>query len=95
MPVEVSHALRRMERAGQLSASAAQAALEGAVAYDYELWPFLPFASRVWELRGALTAYDAWYVALAETLDVPLATLDRRLASSNGPRCRFVTPSEQ
>ncbi len=39
------------------------------------------------------TTYDAVYVALAEQLDVPLATLDQRLAAATGPRCTFATPS--
>jgi predicted nucleic acid-binding protein len=59
-----------------------------------ELYPFLPFQDRVWQLRESLTAYDAWYVALAEAHDVPLATLDRRLAASPGPHCGFLTPNE-
>ena len=33
-----------------------------------------------------LTAYDACYLALAETLDAPLATLDRKLAAAAGGR---------
>jgi predicted nucleic acid-binding protein len=33
-----------------------------------------------------LTANDACYLALAETLDAPLATLDRRLAAAAGER---------
>ena len=33
-----------------------------------------------------LTAYDACYLALAEMLDAPLATLDRRLAAAAGGR---------
>jgi predicted nucleic acid-binding protein len=36
---------------------------------------------RVWQLRDNLTAYDAAYVALAEALDAPLVTCDRKLAS--------------
>ena len=40
---------------------------------------FEPFAGRVWELRANLTSYDAWYVALAEALEAPLATLGRFL----------------
>ena len=31
-----------------------------------ELFPFEPFAERIWALRHNLTAYDAWYVAIAE-----------------------------
>jgi predicted nucleic acid-binding protein len=42
---------------------------------------------RMWELRGNLTAYDAAYVAAAETLDCPLVTGDARLAKANGIRC--------
>ena len=47
---------------------------------------------RVWELRRNLAAYDAGCVALAELLDVPLATLDRRLARASGATCTFLTP---
>jgi len=44
---------------------------------------------RVWELRHALTAYDAVYVALAEVLDAPLLTRDRRLADAKGHHARI------
>ena len=43
---------------------------------------------RIWSLRNALTAYDAAYVALAEALDAPLLTRDRRLAASSGHRAK-------
>ena len=59
---------------------------------DLELFPFAPFAERVWALRGNLTSYDAWYVALAEALDCPLVTLDRKLNGAAGPACEVVTP---
>ena len=36
--------------------------------------------------RYALSAYDAQYVALAQQLDLPLVTLDRRLAAAAGSR---------
>ena len=57
-----------------------------------ELFPFAPFAERIWALRGNLTGYDAWYVALAEALDCPMVTLDRRLSRANGPTCDIITP---
>lgn len=37
---------------------------------------------RVWELRHDMTAYDASYVVLAESLDATLITRDAKLAST-------------
>jgi len=34
----------------------------------------------------------AWYVALAETLNSDMVTLDGRLAGAPGPMCTFITP---
>ena len=62
---------------------------------DLELFAFDAFAERIWELRRNVTAYDAWYVALAESLKVPLATLDESLANATGPKCRFLTPTQK
>ena len=59
-----------------------------------DLFPYGAGADRVWALRGNLTCYEAWYVALAEMLGASVATLDQRLARASGPRCRFVVPSE-
>ena len=59
---------------------------------DIDLFSFEPFADRVWELRHNVTSCDAWYVALAEALKLPLATLDEALAKSNGIACEFLTP---
>jgi predicted nucleic acid-binding protein len=42
---------------------------------------------RIWELRDNLSAYDATYVAVAETLEAPLVTADARLARAPGSRC--------
>jgi predicted nucleic acid-binding protein len=59
---------------------------------EIELFPFEPFADRIWALRHNVTSYDAWYVALAEALNLPLATLDEPLSKSNGVSCDFLTP---
>ncbi len=48
-----------------------------------------PLLARVWELRYNLSAYDAIYVALAERLDAPLFTCDRRLARAPGHAARI------
>ncbi|XVV06805.1 type II toxin-antitoxin system VapC family toxin [Actinosynnema sp. CA-248983] len=37
-----------------------------------------------WTMRNALSAHDAFYVALAERLGVPMVTCDAKLAGSNG-----------
>jgi predicted nucleic acid-binding protein len=49
--------------------------------------PHLPLLERCWALRHNLTPYGAAYVALAEMLEVPLLTADRRLARASGIRC--------
>jgi predicted nucleic acid-binding protein len=43
-----------------------------------------PWATEIWEPRRSLTAYDAAYVALAETLKAPVMTCDRRLSHATG-----------
>lgn len=92
MAVEAANVLRRAELAGQVSADVASLAHADLLALPAQSFPYEPFAERVWALRHNMTCYDAWYVALAESLDAPLATLDRRLAAVKGLRCRFVTP---
>ena len=92
LPVEVANSLRRLVLAGRVAASAAQAALRDLHDLAIEHYPFEPFAERVWELRTTLTAYDAWYVAVAEAHGAPLATLDVRLSRTVGPECAFAVP---
>ena len=90
--VETSDVLRRLERARRISRFEAEGAYRDMLRLDVELFPFSPFANRVWELRDNLTGYDAWYVAVAEALDCPLATLDRKLRSAVGPLCEIIVP---
>ncbi len=91
MPVEAANVLRRAAARGDISADAASLAHADLLVLHIELFPYEPFASRVWELRDNLTAYDAWYVALAEALGVKVATLDGALCRAPGPRCGFLT----
>ena len=90
--VEATNVLRRLERAGLITTPEAKSAYDDLMELDMELFPFEPFADRVWELRHNVTSYDAWYVALAEALKLPLATLDGALARSNRVTCAFLTP---
>ena len=90
--VEATNILRRLERSRALTQVEAGAAQRDLVRLDLHLFPFEPFAERVWELRMNLTSYDAWYVAVAEAASLPFATLDRRLKRASGPRCKFMLP---
>ena len=90
--VEVSNVLRRAVLAQRLGRDAAALAHRDLVQLPVTTFPFEPLGNRIWALHPTVTAYDAAYVALAEELDVPLWTLDRRLAAASGPRCSFRTP---
>ena len=89
---EATNILRRLERARRITTPEANAAHDDLMQLQMELVPFEPFADRIWELRHSVTSYDAWYVAVAEALGLPLATLDLRLAKAGGPTCNFLTP---
>ena len=90
--VETTNILRRLERSSLLSTLEATSAHRDIRRLDIELFPFEPFAERVWALRHNLAAYDAWYVAVAEFLGGRLATLDRHLSRAAGPTCEILIP---
>jgi predicted nucleic acid-binding protein len=90
--VEATNVLRRLERAKQISSAEANAAHDDLMQLNLELFPFEPFAERVWELRHTMTSYDAWYVAVAEALHLPFATLDEKLAKASRSNCEVMTP---
>ena len=92
MPVEAANILRRSASAGDISIDVASLAHQDLMSLPIELFPYSLCASRVWELRSTVTAYDAWYVALAETIGARLATLDIRLSRATGTRCEFALP---
>ena len=94
MTVEAANILRRSALAGDISADVASLAHADLLDLRVEFFPYQPCAARVWELRANLTCYDGWYVAVAELLNAPLATLDSRLANSPGPRCEFLLPPD-
>ena len=92
LQVETANVLRRAVLAGDVSPDVGALAHRDLVALRVELFPYTAYAERVWELRSSMTAYDAGYVALAELLDVELATLDRKLSRAPGAGCTFLVP---
>jgi predicted nucleic acid-binding protein len=81
---EVAQVLRRLCSWEEVPESRALEALQDLrdlplVRHSHEL-----LLDRAWELRDNLTIYDGVYVALAELLDMPLLTRDRRIAAAPG-----------
>lgn len=81
---EVGHALRRWVAARKLPDDRASAALGRLAGLPLRRIDHVVLLGRAWRLRNNLSFYDGLYVALAERLDVPLLTLDNRLAKAAG-----------
>ena len=85
---EVTNVLRRLERQGILTGKQAGDALDGFARLTLTRFTADWLRPRMWELRHNLSAYDATYVALAETVGASaLLTTDARLADAPGVRC--------
>lgn len=80
--LEVVQVIRRHAADGVIDARRGGAMLAYLAGFPLHRYPHYSLLPRVWELRNNFTAYDAAYVALAETLAAPLLTLDRHLASA-------------
>lgn len=84
LDVEVTQVVRRLVAHGGVSSERGRAALVQLVDLPLYRYPHGTLLPRIWELRNNLTAYDAAYVALAEALNVPLLTRDKRIAGAAG-----------
>ncbi len=81
---EVMSALRRAVLTGRLGEARAVMALS-----DLATWPIDRISHRVlamsaWQHYANVSAYDAFYIAAARAMGVPLLTADGRLARSTG-----------
>jgi predicted nucleic acid-binding protein len=85
--VETVAVLRKRWLTGTISARRFAAAVTDLEDLTIDRYPVLGFMRRAYQLRANVTAYDAAYIALAETLGCELLTADQRLASATGPRC--------
>ena len=82
--VEAAQVFRRYAHAGEIDGRRGREAMADLADMPIRRYPHEVLLPRVWDLRHNVTAYDAVYVALAEALDAPLVTRDRRLAGSAG-----------
>jgi predicted nucleic acid-binding protein len=87
--IEVLSSLRHSWLRRLLSDERLAEALEDFAELQIERYAHMLLRQRIWSLRANVTAADAAYVALAEVLDVPLITRDRRLARSSGHTARI------
>ncbi len=86
LDLEVTQVLRRYARAALLSVARGTEALRDLLDLPLHRYPHDLFLPRIWELGDNVTAYDAAYLALAESLDAPLLTRDARLGAASGHR---------
>lgn len=87
---EIVQLLRSQVLRGGLDAAVAGRAIEVWGRLGLERVGVSGLLERIWALRENLSAYDATYVALAETLEAPLVTADGRLGRAPGPRCTIT-----
>jgi predicted nucleic acid-binding protein len=86
--VEFIAAVRRMAARRLLSNERAEDARRDYADLTIVRYPHVALADRMWSLREKVSAYDGAFVALAEILDVPLITADRRLGRASGHDAR-------
>jgi len=84
LDLEVAQVLRRFLREGSLSSVRAAAAVQDLMDARFTRYQHSQLLPRIWQLRHDLTAYDATYIALAELLDAPLITRDRKMSLAAG-----------
>ncbi len=88
LDVEIAQVIQRYAANGEIDSERGRTALADLADFPLHRYPHDLLLPRVWDLRNNLTAYDAVYVALAEALDAPLLTRDRRLAAAAGHHVR-------
>jgi predicted nucleic acid-binding protein len=89
---EILGAVRRDMLTGDLDQTAGRLAVLGLRDWNGHRFRHRPLLERAWELRANVRTWGALYVALAEALDVPIITLDERLARAFGVRCKIEVP---
>jgi predicted nucleic acid-binding protein len=87
--IEVISVFRRHVVGGMMTARRASEAVSDLVDVPLRRSSHRPLLHRVWQLRRAVTPYDAAYASLAEALNIVLVTADRRLARAHGLKCEI------
>ncbi|WP_406191618.1 MULTISPECIES: type II toxin-antitoxin system VapC family toxin [unclassified Streptomyces] len=84
---EIQSALLGLQHGGKLTEKQVTKAMADFTALPLDKHNTLALWDRVRSLHANLSAYDAQYVALAESLGVPLITCDWRIKRSGAAKC--------
>lgn len=92
-PTEAANALRGLWLGKRSDDSTFDGHLALLARVEVATYPIAPMLGRIRELASNATMYDAAYLALAETLDAPLVTADRKFQRVPGVRAdvRVIT----
>lgn len=82
LDIECLHALRKLERLGQISQNQALGIIDTLRNIACIKFSVQPIMTEIWSLRQNFTAYDAAYVAIALDTNSKLITHDLKLAKS-------------
>jgi predicted nucleic acid-binding protein len=85
--VEVFSVMRGLALGKKISEERARGAIDLLPQLGVDHVPIDPLLPRMWQLRSAVSGYDAAYVALAEARDLTLVTSDGRLARAAAAWC--------
>lgn len=86
---ETSNVMRRLVQKGRVPIPQGTYAIGALAIYPLKRWDHRELLARAWALRDNLSSYDTLYVALAESLDAPLITLDDRMKNAATHRARI------
>lgn len=84
---EVGHALRSLERRGDVTEDDAVIGLRALRGLIDDRYDHTELLTQAWIVRHTITFYDGLYVALAAVLGMPLLTGDIRLSKAPGLPC--------
>jgi len=84
LDVEVLSVMRRAVLQNRLQEHRARLALDDLTAWPVDRIPHSALLREAWKLRHNVSAYDAFYVAVAKLYEAPLLTADTPLSRAPG-----------